>query len=162
MNYDNLSDEQKQELKQTLNDYASKLGGVNALLTLIENIKKTKPNPLLIKQATFKTDDIIITWEKNIYKDTLTTLFHAIKHEDKNNDMLKGLESKDYKNTMTMMKILKPITIKVQPRDNKYEGFEFPILDTSIAKNTKISFIFKVLFFYNVSIIKKAINYKEN
>jgi hypothetical protein len=160
MNYDNLSDEQKQELKQTLNDYASKLGGVNALLTLIEKIKNTKPNALMNKQATFKSDDIIITWEKSIFKDTLTNLFNAIKNEDKTGDILKGLAGKDYKNTMTMMKILKPIIITVQPKDESLEALQFPILDTSIAKNTKISFIFKVLFFYNVSIIKKAINYK--
>ena len=158
MNYDNLSDEQKEQLKQTLNDYASKLGGVNALLTLIENIKSTKPNPLLIKQTTFKSDDAIITWEKSIFKDTLTNLFNAIKNEDKTGDILKGLAGKDYKNTMTMMKILKPITIKVEPQDKSNEGFEFPILDTSVAKNTKISLIFKVLFFYNIGITKKALS----
>ena len=160
MNYDNLSNEQKQELKDTLNNYASKLGGTNALLTLIENIKKTKPNALLNKQATFKSDDMLITWQKSIYKDTLTTVFDAIKQEDKSGDMLRGLNPKEYKNTMTMMKILKPITINVQAKDESIGGLNFTLLDTSVPKNTKISLIFKVLFFYNASIIKKAMNYK--
>jgi len=31
-----------------------------------------------------------------------------------------------------------------------------------VPKNTKISLIFKVLFFYNASIIKKAMNYKAD
>jgi len=160
MNYDNLSNEQKQELKEQLVSYADKIGGTNQLLTLIENIKNTKPNALLNKQATFKSDTIVITWQKSIFKDTLTTTFNAIKQEDRHGDILKGLNPKDYKSTMTMMKILKPITIKIEPKDDKLEGFEFTILDTSIAKNTKISFIFKVLFFYNVSIIKKAITFE--
>jgi len=160
MNYDSLTNEQKQQLQQTLEDYASKLGGTNALLTLIENIKDTKPNPLLNKTASFKYKDGTITWEKSIYKDTLTTLFNAIRHEDKTGDILKDLSPKDYKNTMTMMKILKPITIKIKPNDETLEGLEFPILDTSVAKNTKISYLFKTIFFYNVGSTKKAINFK--
>ena len=162
MNYDNLSNEQKQELKDTLNNYASKVGGTNAFLTLIENIKNTKPNALLNKQATFKSNDVIITWQKSIFKDTLTTVFNAIKQEDRHGDILKGLNPKEYKNTMTMMKILKPITIDVQAKDESCEGLNFTLLDTSVPKNTKISFIFKILFFYNVSIIKKAMNYKAD
>ena len=162
MNYDNLSNDEKLQLKELLNNTASKIGGINAFLSLIENIKKTKPNALLNKQAIFKSDDIIITWQKSIYKDTLTSLFNAIKQEDKHGDMLKNLDTKEYKNTMTMMKILKPVLIKITPKDESLEGLEFNILDTTIIKNTKISTIFKVLFFDNVSIIKKAMNYKED
>jgi len=160
MNFESLTNEQKIDLQQDLTKYSNNVGGINSFLTLIEKIKDTKPNALLNKQATFKSDDIVITWQKSIYKDTLTNIFNAIKHEDKCGDILKSLNPKDYKNTMNMMKILKPITIKVDHKNDDLAGFEFSILDTSVMKNTKISLIFKVLFFYHVSFAKNILNFK--
>jgi len=160
MNYDSLTDEKKIELKEKLEQYIENVGGVNFFLTLIEDIRATKPNPLLNKTAIYHYKNGTLNWEKSIYKDTLTALFNALKYEEEQGDMLKDLRPKEYKSTMNMMKILKPIVIKVNPKDESLDGFEFSILDTSIMKNTKISLIFKIIFFYNIEFAKKALNFK--
>ena len=162
MNYESLSNEMKIELKQNLEQYSNSVGGLNFFLSLIEDIRDTKPNPLLNKTAIYHYKKGTLNWDKAIYKDTLTILFNAMKHEEKSGDILKDLKPKDYKNTMNMMKILKPIIIKINPKDEDLDGFEFPILDTSVMKNTKISVIFKIIFFYNIDFVKQAMNFKEN
>jgi hypothetical protein len=136
------------------------VGGMNSYLSLIDSTRDTKPNGLMNKTAIFHYPSGTLNWEKSIYKDTLTELFSAMRREEKDGDMLNGLKPKEYKNTMNMMRILKPINITVNPKDEKYSGFSFPILDTSEAKKTKISMIFKILFFYNIEFAKAAIAYE--
>lgn len=160
MNYDSLSQEMKIQLKETLEEYSNNVGGTNFFLSLIEDIRNTKPNPLLNKTAIFHYGNGTLNWEKSIYKDTLTTLFNAMKHEEQSGDILKDLKPKEYKNTMNMMRILKPINIKINPKDESLDGFEFNILDTSVAKNTKVTLIFKIIFLYNIEFVKKALNFK--
>ena len=160
MNYDSLSNEIKIELKEKLENCSNSVGGLNFFLRLIEDIRDTKPNPLLNKTAIFHYSNGTLNWEKSVYRDTLTALFNAMKHEEKYGDLLKDLKPKEYKSTMNMMRVLKPINIKVNPKDESLDGFDFTILDTSTMKNTKISLMFKIIFFYNVDFAKKALNFK--
>ena len=75
--------------------------------------------------------------------------------------MLNGLESKDYKETMNMMRTLKPITIRVTPKKNEeLRGFAFSILDTSVEKKTKVSMIYKIIFFYHIEFAKDILAYE--
>jgi len=160
MNYDNLTNEEKNEISIQIKNNAKNVGGINFYLGLIEKIRETKPNALLNKTAKFHYDNGIIVWEKSIFKETLTALFNAMKKEERDGDMLNELKPRDYKNTMNMMKVLKPVTITIKPKDEEFEGFSFSILDTSEAKNTKVSLAFKILFFYNIEFAKKALNFR--
>ena len=83
-----------------------------------------------------------------------------MRKEEKDGDMINGLKPKEYKITMNMMKILKPITVTINPKDEECGGFSFPILDTTEPKKTKMSLIFKILFFYNIEFAKEALNYE--
>jgi len=161
MNYDNLTNEQKEEISKQIKNDVQSVGGTNFYLGLIENIRETKPNALLNKTAIFHYANGTINWEKSIYKETLTALFNAMKKEERDGDMLNDLKPRDYKNTMNMMKVLKPVTITIKPKDEELEGFSFSILDTSEAKNTKVSLAFKILFFYNIEFAKKALNFRS-
>ncbi|HIP13028.1 MAG TPA: hypothetical protein EYG97_00965 [Arcobacter sp.] len=161
MNYDNLTNEQKEEISNKINNDVQSVGGVNFYLALIESLRETKPNALLNKTAKFHYPKGTIDWSKSIYKETLTALFNAMKKEERDGDMLDGLKPRDYKSTMNMMKVLKPIIITINPKDEECEGFSFPILDTSEAKKTKVSLAFKILFFYNIEFAKKALNFKD-
>jgi hypothetical protein len=42
------------------------------------------------------------------------------------------------------------------------QKFTFDILDTSEPKKTKVTFIFKAIFFYHLDELKKALFYKKN
>lgn len=96
-----------------------------------------------------------------MFKETFTLLFNAIRREEKSGDMLDGINPKEYKATMNMMRTLAKVTITVEPKDSAdSQGFSFNILDTSVEKKTKVTFAFKAIFFYHLDEAKKALNYK--
>jgi hypothetical protein len=159
MIFKNLTIDEKNKLSTELTHYSKNIGGDNFFLTMIENIRESKPNPLLNKTAICHYKNGTLSWKKTIYKDTLTILFNGIRKEEKDGDILDGLNVKEYKQTMNMLKILKPIEITVNPKE-EYEGFSFSILDTTEMKKTKISLIFKIIFFYNIEFAKEVLNHK--
>ena len=53
MNYDNLTNEQQEEISNQIKEDVKSVGGTNFYLALIENIRDTKPNELLNKTAKF-------------------------------------------------------------------------------------------------------------
>ncbi len=97
-----------------------------------------------------------------MYKDTFNSLFDAIRKEEKTGDMLSGLAPKDYKATMNVMRTLRNVSITVESKEEGNESFEFSILDTSIEKKTKVTFAFKVIFFYHLDEARKVLAYKAS
>jgi len=160
MHFKDLTKEQKQELHKELLANANSIGGKNFFLQMIEDIKEQKPHPLLNVTSAYHYPTGIIKWTKSIYKDTLTSLFEAMRKEEKDGDMLNGLSPKEYKTTMNMIRALKPVQITIKSKkEPQLEGFSLSILDTSTPKNTKISLMFKILFFYNIDFAKEVLNY---
>jgi hypothetical protein len=61
---------------------------------------------------------------------------------------------------MNMMRTLKPVFIKVTPKkEEELTGFSFSILDTSVEKKTKVSMIYKIIFFYNIDFARDILLY---
>ncbi|OUR69800.1 hypothetical protein A9Q76_08800 [Arcobacter sp. 31_11_sub10_T18] len=160
MNFNDLSNEEKQQLHVELTNNANSVGGTNFFLQMIEDIREEKPKALLNKTATFHYKKGKIEWQKSIFKDTLTCLYDGMRREEKTGDMLNGINPKEYKAAMNMMRALKPVNLVVTPKDGEYEGFNMEILDASEEKKTKISLMFKIVFFYNVTFAKEVLNYK--
>lgn len=160
MDFNKLDKETKEKLHQEFTQYAEVLGGTNPFLKMLEEIRDQKPNPLLNKSGTFHTSKAKVTLSKSIFKDTFTTLFDAIRREEKKGDMLDGIEPKEYKSAMNMMRTLKSTTIRVESKDETEASFSFDILDISEEKKTKVTFTFKALFFYHLDEAKKALLYK--
>ncbi len=161
MDFNKLDKNIKEELHKEFSQYADILGGKNFFLKMIEEIRAEKPNPILNKSGTFHTSKAKLTLSKSMFKDTFTTLFDAIRREEKKGDMLDGINPKEYKNTMNMMRTLKSVNITVQSKDENEESFSFDILDTREEKKTKVTFTFKAIFFYHLDEAKKALNYKD-
>lgn len=162
MNFIELDLETKNQLHEEVTEFANSIGGVNAFLQMIEEIKKEKPHALINKSCVFHFAKAKLNWNKQIFKESLDNLFSAMRKEEKDGDMLNGLNPKDYKDTMNMMRTLKPITIRVTPKkDEELRGFAFSILDTSVPKKTKISMIYKIIFFYHVDFAKDILTYGE-
>jgi hypothetical protein len=159
MRFNDLELEAKKELNIKINEYAQSIGGINFFLQMIEDVRNEKPNALLNKTAIYHYTKGKITWGKSIYKDTLTQLFNAMRKEDKDGDLLNGLNPKAYKETMNMMRALKPVTISITSEDST-KGFTVDILDSSEAKKTKVDLMFKIIFFYNIEFAKDALTFK--
>lgn len=167
MNFNELDLETKKELHEELSVKAASLGGKNFFLQLIEDFKKEKPNPLLNKSSVFHFSKGKVTWTKLIYKDTLSLLWDAMRREEKKGDMLDGINPKEYKANMNMMRALGSVELTVIPKKAKdaesaeeFRGFTFNMLDTTIEKKTKVSLLFKIIFFYNVDFAKEVLNYE--
>jgi len=158
MNFNKLDTNLKQSLHEEITACAELIGGKNPFLTMIEEIREQKPNPILNKSGIFHTSKVKISLSKSIFKDTFSTLYDAIRREEKTGDMLNSVEQREYKSTMNMMKTLKNVTITLEVKENS-STFVFPILDTKEEKKTKVSFLYKVIFFYHLDEAKKALNY---
>ncbi len=161
MDFNKLDTDTKKSLHQEMMQYADIMGGKNFFLKMIEDIRAEKPNPLLNKTGTFHTPNAKVSLNKSMFKDTFSTLFEAIRKEEKSGDMLNGLAPKDYKLTMNMMRTLKSVTITVDPKNDSTDSFTFNILDTSEEKKTKVTFVFKAIFFYHLDEAKKALAFNE-
>lgn len=160
MNFNKLDEQTKIKLHEEISTFANAIGGKNFFLGMIEEIRAEKPNPLLNKTATFHTSKVKVNMTKSMFKETFALLFDAIRREEKSGDMINGLKPKEYKTTMNMMRTLAKVVITVEPKDETNgEGFSFSILDTTVEKNTKVTFAFKAIFFYHLDEAKKALNY---
>jgi hypothetical protein len=160
MNFNDLTREEQSNLHITLTQYAIKIGGVNSFLQMIEDIRVAKPKALLNKTAIFHYKNGKISWGKSIFKDTLTILYNAMAKEERDGDIIAGLNPKEYKATMNMMRTLKPIIVTILPKDENLEKFSFHMLDSKIDKKTKIDLIFKIIFFFNINFAKEVLAYK--
>ena len=157
MTFQDLTIRQQEQLHKELMANAMSVGGVNAFLQMIEDIRASKPKALLNKTAIFHYKSGTINWTKSIFKDTLTALYDSMVKEEKDGDLIQGLKPNEYKKTMNMMRTLKPIVVKVIPKDEMYTGFSFIMLDTSEAKKTKIALVFKIIFFFNIDFAKQIL-----
>ena len=161
MRFNDLNLEAQKQLHTQLTQYANSIGGMNFFLQMIEDVRDEKPSSLLNKTASFNYKQGKITWTKSIFKETLTLLFSAMRKEEKDGDMLNNLSPKVYKETMNMMRALKPVTITIISNDGSNpHGFTFNILDSSEAKKTKLDLIFKIIYFYNIEFAKDALTFK--
>ena len=159
MRFNDLDLNTKEQLHKQVTEHASSIGGTNFFLQMIEDIRNEKPNALLNKTSIYHYAKGKITWSKSIYKDTLSQLFSAMRKEEKDGDLLNGLNPKVYKETMNMLRALKPVTISIRNEEDN-SGFTVDILDSSEAKNTKVDLMFKIIFFYNIEFAKDALTFK--
>ncbi|QKF82944.1 hypothetical protein [Halarcobacter ebronensis] len=160
MDFNKLDTKTKESLHEEFSNYAQQMGGANFFLNIVEEIRALKPNGLLNTSAAFHTKKARISLSKAIYKDTLTTLFEAIRKEERDGDMLDGANPKEYKATMNIIRALKPVTVTFESKESEGGSFTFNILDTSVEKKTKVTFAFKTIFFYHLDEIKKVLFYK--
>ncbi|MCK5111003.1 MAG: hypothetical protein KAQ94_05730 [Arcobacteraceae bacterium] len=160
MNFNDLSNEQKEQLHNDLMENAVSVGGINPFLQMIEDIRTSKPKALLNKTAIFHYKTGKINWGKSIFKDTLAILYSAMAKEEKDGDIIAGLKPKEYKNTMNMMRALKPVVVEIIPKDETCKGFTFSMLDATQEKKTKVDLMFKIIFFFNIEFAKKVLSHE--
>jgi hypothetical protein len=159
--FSNLSDEQKEQYHRQLNEYAQSIGGVNFFLQLLEAIRETNPHPLTSAHREFVSGTARIKWNKVIFQDKLQLLIKARENEGKNGNLLPKKEAKGFKKILNLLRTMKPIVFTVTPAHREEgNGFFFQPLERMSESNTKLNFVFEILFFCSAESAKKILNYK--
>ena len=161
MKFSDLSKEEKESFSKEILSHAMNIGSKNALLQLIEDVKSEADSPFSAKDKSYSFAKGFVRWDKVMYKETLDLLFTAILTQEREGDALIGLKHSAKKRTINMFRALKPVSIMIKPKNAKEgEGFAVPILEVVEGENTKISLMFRALFFYNISFAKQALSYE--
>lgn len=160
MEFHKLTTDEKLRVRETILKIANHFGGKNSFLTIIEEMRKEKTNPLLHQSSVFHHPKFKINWQKSIHKESLTNLFYAVKKEEKDGSVLKNLTPKDFKATLNMVKALRTIEFVVTSKVDTIEGLNFPLFDFVDENDAKIGVVFKAFFFYPVEYLKKAMSYE--
>ena len=160
MEFYKLDTTQKESIHKIVLEVAMSFGGKNSFLTIIEEMRKEKTNPLLHQSSVFHHPKFKINWTKTIHKDSLTSLFYAVKKEEKDGNLLQNLAPKDYKTTLNMVKALKNLSFTVTPKVDTIQSSTFPLFIEVNDNDAKLSVVFKAIFFYPLEYLKKALSYE--
>jgi len=160
MEFYKLETKQKEIVHTIVLEVAMSFGGKNSFLTIIEEMRREKTNPLLHQSSVFHHPKFKINWGKVIHKDSLTALFYAVKKEEIDGNILQNLAPKDFKTTLNMIKALKNVEFVVTPKVDSVESSSFPLFSEVNENDAKISVVFKALFFYPMEYLKKALSYE--
>jgi len=161
MNFSALDDSEKTLNHTKLLECATAFGGVNSFLTLIEELRKTKPHALLAKDCEFRCHLGTIKWNKVIFEDKLNLLLKARLGESKKGNLLPDKDDKAFKNVLNLVRALKPIEFVAKRKNIKDgEGFSLNAVDIKSDEVTRINPLFDALFFSSIDTVKKVLNYE--
>ena len=159
VNYNALDKKGKHDLKSQITNHAAFLGGKNHFLSLIEELRNAHPNPLMAKDKTFRFKKGTIKWEKSIFKDKVLLLEKIIKSSIDDNNIMPDENDRNYKNTLNLLRTISPITFSVKPKNKKDgEGFSFKPIEVIDENTCHTNFMFEVLFFLPLHLVKKIYN----
>lgn len=163
-NFNKQNDDTKALLHQLMTKSAEAVGGTNFLLGLLEAIKEKKPNALMEKSCFVASSEIIIKWNKIVFKDKLDVLEEVIRsHKDSEDyefNILVAENEKKRKKILNMVKTLAPIEFKVTPKNSENgEGFNFKIFEKIEKEKVTINPLLGAMFFCSVEYMKKALKH---
>jgi len=159
--FKNLPDEQKAHYHEKLHEYAQRIGGVNFLLQLIEGVREASPHPLTNTSKELILDTVKLKWNKVIFNDKLQLLIKTRENGGKGGNLLPKKDAKGFKKILNLLRTMKPIIFTVMPVHREDgSGFIFQPFEIVSETNTKLNFIFEILFFTSAASAKEILNYK--
>jgi hypothetical protein len=160
--FNSLPDEQKEHYHEKLHAYAQRAGGVNFLLQLIEGIREASPHPLTATHRELSLSTIKLKWNKVVFNDKLQLLIKIRENGGKGGNLLPKKEAKGFKKALNLLRMMKPIIFTVMPAHREDgDGFIFQPFEIVSDSNTKLTFIFEILFFSSIGNVKEILNYKK-
>jgi hypothetical protein len=156
-NYNSLDDITKERLRKQINECAQSLGGKNYFLQLLEAIRAEHHHPLMAKDLSFRFNHGIVKWKKIIFKDKIHLLIKLLKNSEINGNIMPKKGEKNYKAIMNLLRTLSPMKFKIQPKNsNDGDGYVLHPIDIIDENNSQINFMFEVVFFLPLYIVKKV------
>ena len=157
--YNSLDDITKEDFRKQINDCAQSLGGKNYFLQLLEAIRAEHHHPLMAKDLSFRFKHGIVKWKKVIFKDKVQLLIKLLKNSEINSNLMPKNGDKNYKTTMNLLRTLGPMKFKIQPKNsNDGDGYILHPFDIIDENTSQINFMFDVVFFLPLYIVKKVFN----
>ena len=114
-----LDVDKKLELKNQITDYAKLCGGKNHFLSLIESLRKSHPNPLMSKDASFSYEKGTVKWGKVIFKEKVILLIDIINKSSEDNNLMPNEKIKGYKTIRNLLRTIGPMKFVVSPKNTK-------------------------------------------
>jgi len=159
-NFNQLDDNEKSRLHQTISDAAKKIGGANFFLSLEEALRTKGQHPLINKDMKAASNNTIIKWNKVIFKDKVELIKEIIEtsRADGESNILAKAEGKKRKNIINMIRTLSPLEFEVVPQNpNDGEGFRFKAFEKIEDETALFDPLFLALFFCSIEFSKKAL-----
>lgn len=158
-NYESLDDEKKLDLKNQIIKNATSLGGKNHFLSLIESLRVSHPHPLMSKAASFSFDKGIIKWKKIIFKEKVDLLIRLSRDNDRDGNLMPKDGDRNYKTIINLLRTIGPMEFEIRPKNSKDgDGFVLRPIDIVDENTCHINFMFEVLFFLPIQLVKKIFN----
>ncbi len=158
LNYDSLSSDEKLEIKGRLLECATSIGGKNYFLSMIEAMRSSYQHPLMSKECSFRFDKGVVKWQKVIFKDKVDLLILLAQDERKTDNLMPDRKEKNYKTVMNLLRAIGPMKFEAKPKNSKDgDGFMFNAIDVIDNKTCRLNFIFEIIFFLPLQIVKKIL-----
>ena len=158
-NYKLLDDATKQYYKKQITNCAQSLGGKNYFLQLLEAIRAAHPHPLMAKDYSFRFAHGIVKWKKVIFKEKVFLLIELFKDRESNGNLMPKKGDKRYKTIMNLLRTIGPIEFEICPKNSKNgDGFILRPFDMIDDNTLHLNFMFEVLFFLPLYIVKQVFN----
>ena len=158
-NYKLLDDATKQYYKKQITNCAQSLGGKNYFLQLLEAIRAAHPHPLMAKDYSFRFAHGIVKWKKVIFKEKVFLLIELFKDRESNGNLMPKKGDKRYKTIMNLLRTIGPIEFEICPKNSKNgDGFILRPFDIIDDNTLHLNFMFEVLFFLPLYIVKQVFN----
>ena len=158
-NYKLLDDATKQYYKKQITNCAQSLGGKNYFLQLLEEIRVTHPHPLMAKDYSFRFAHGIVKWKKVIFKEKVLLFIELFKNKTSNENIMPKKGDKRYKTIMNLLRTIGPMEFEIRPKNSKNgDGFILHPFDIIDENTLHLNFMFEVLFFLPLYIVKQVFN----
>ena len=157
--YKLLDDATKQYYKKQITNCAQSFGGKNYFLQLLEAIRVAHPHPLMAKDYSFPFAHGIVKWKKVIFKEKVFLLIELIKDRENDGNLMPKKGDKRYKTIMNLLRTMGPMEFEIRPKNSKNgEGFILHPFDIIDENTVRLNFMFEVLFFLPLYIVKQVFN----
>ena len=162
-NYTLLDDSTKKYYKKQITNCAQSLGGKNYFLQLLEAIREAHPHPLMAKDYSFRFAYGIVKWKKVIFKEKVLLLIELFSNKTSDENLMPKKGEKRYKTIMNLLRTVGPMEFEIRPKNSKNgDGFILHPFDIIDESTLRLNFMFEVLFFLPLYIVKQVFNGPKN
>ena len=163
-NFNKQNEETKALVHLLMTKSAQSVGGANFLIGLSEALRATKPHPLTTNKCHINSDNVVMKWNKIIFKDKLEVLEQIfLNHkssESQDFNVLEADSDKKKKRILNLVRALAPVEFTVSPKNSDDgDGFNFKVFESIEDEYVKINPLFVALFFCSAEYTKKALKY---
>ena len=154
-----LDPESRERLHRELDAFASRIGGRNPFLGLLEAVRAQSSHPLLSSRRSLVYPHGELKWNKTLYRDKIELLRTIRKEENERGNLLPDPDSRDYKKVLNLLRTLGPVTFTIWPKEvESGKPVTFHALQRIDETTTRLDPIFDAIFFASFDLVKKLLN----